>query len=57
LVVHHDLSKANDYFNELVLLNKELIGFGPVEQVFRSEVLSKAYNSQLPFLKEIGVSL
>ena len=25
LVVHHDLSKADSYFNELILLNKELI--------------------------------
>ena len=26
IVVHHDFSKANDYFDQLILLNKELIG-------------------------------
>jgi ABC-type Mn2+/Zn2+ transport system ATPase subunit len=25
LVVHHDLSKAKDYFDEVILLNKELV--------------------------------
>lgn len=57
LVVHHDLSKANDYFDELILLNKELIGVGEVEKVFRSEILAKAYNTQFPFFKEIEVQL
>ena len=28
IVVHHDLSKASDYFDQLILLNKELIEFG-----------------------------
>ncbi|GIN88240.1 manganese transport system ATP-binding protein MntB [Heyndrickxia sporothermodurans] len=49
-VVHHDLSKASTYFNELILLNKELIDVGPVERVFRPEIMMKAYEAQLPFL-------
>ncbi|WP_407272961.1 metal ABC transporter ATP-binding protein [Radiobacillus sp. PE A8.2] len=57
VVVHHDLSKANDYFNELILLNKELIGFGTVEEVFKPEVIEKAYKGQFAFMKEIGVSI
>ena len=31
LVVHHDLSKSSEYFDELILLNKELIGCGSVK--------------------------
>lgn len=46
VVVHHDLRKAKEYFNELILLNKELIDFGVVEKVIRPEVLEKAYNIQ-----------
>lgn len=46
VVVHHDLRKAKEYFNELILLNKELIDFGMVEKVIRPEVLEKAYNIQ-----------
>src|SRR5690625_7446416 len=38
MVVHHDLSKAHSYFNELLLLNKELIGCGSVEQVIQPEL-------------------
>ena len=55
LVVHHDLSKANEYFDELILLNKRLVGVGEVEKVFRSDVLAQAYNTQFPFLKEMEV--
>ncbi len=46
IVVHHDLSKASDYFNELILLNKELIAYGLVENVFKPEVLNRAYTNQ-----------
>lgn len=45
VVVHHDLSKASDYFDELILLNKELIEYGIVEKVFQPEVMRKAYNN------------
>ncbi|MYL72451.1 ATP-binding cassette domain-containing protein [Halobacillus litoralis] len=55
IVVHHDLSKANDYFNQLILLNKELIGFGSVQEVFQTEIIEKAYQGQFAFMKEIGV--
>lgn len=55
LVVHHDLSKVSDYFDQLILLNKELVGYGDVEQVLRPEVLSKAYSGQFSFLEKLGV--
>ncbi|MFN2744271.1 MULTISPECIES: metal ABC transporter ATP-binding protein [Bacillus] len=51
LVVHHDLSKADSYFNELILLNKKLIQTGPVTDILKPEVMMKAYESQLPFLQ------
>lgn len=57
IVVHHDLSKAHDYFNLLILLNKELISYGTVEEVFKPEVIAKAYKGQFAFMNEIGVSL
>jgi ABC-type Mn2+/Zn2+ transport system ATPase subunit len=55
VVVHHDLSKAAHYFNELILLNKELIDFGVVEKVIRPEVLDKAYSNQFSSLTNLGV--
>jgi ABC-type Mn2+/Zn2+ transport system ATPase subunit len=57
VVVHHDLTKANTYFNKLILLNKELIGYGSVEEVFRPDLLAKAYKGHFAFMEQIGVSV
>lgn len=43
LIVHHDLSKVKDYFDQLLLLNRGLIAFGPVDEVFNQENLTKTY--------------
>lgn len=53
-VVHHDLSKVESYFDELILINKELIQAGSVESVFNYETMTKAYESNfgIPMLKE-----
>ncbi|MBS4177931.1 metal ABC transporter ATP-binding protein [Lederbergia citrea] len=55
LLVHHDLSKSNEYFDELILLNKELIGCGPVSEVLKPGVIAKAYGGHLSFLREMVV--
>ncbi|MGI8316978.1 metal ABC transporter ATP-binding protein [Halobacillus mangrovi] len=55
IVVHHDLSKANDYFNQLILLNKELISYGAVSEVFQTDIIERAYQGQFAFMKEMGV--
>jgi ABC-type Mn2+/Zn2+ transport system ATPase subunit len=58
LVVHHDLSKATEYFDELILLNKYLVDYGEVQKVFQSDVLSKAYHTAFSFPpKEVGLTL
>ena len=43
LIVHHDLHKVEEYFDEVVLLNKQLIASGPVQEVFTSKNLQLAY--------------
>ncbi|MET3696046.1 iron/zinc/copper transport system ATP-binding protein [Bacillus oleivorans] len=57
IVVHHDLSKVSDYFDQVVLINKELIGFGKSDGILRSDMLQKAYSKQLPFLSQMEVKL
>lgn len=52
VVVHHDLSKAGEYFDELILLDQKLIDCDVTEKVLTPETLAKAYKSQLPFLQE-----
>lgn len=55
-VVHHDLSKVKNYFDKLILINKELIDAGPVEQVFQSDNMKKAYQQHL-ILDNLEVSM
>ncbi|MBU5441457.1 metal ABC transporter ATP-binding protein [Paenibacillus sp. MSJ-34] len=56
LVVHHDLSKSDEYFDELVLLNKELVRYGSVGEVMNPNMIAKAYGGQLSFLKDMVVT-
>lgn len=55
VVIHHDLSKANDYFDQLLLLNKNVVQYGSPREVLRTENILKAYNREMSFLNEIGV--
>ena len=47
LIVHHDLSKVVDYFDQVILLNRKLIAFGPTETSFNKYNMKKTYGSQL----------
>lgn len=53
-VVHHDLSKVKDYFDDLILINRELIESGPVTDVFRQDIMSKAYNTDFKIDSKTG---
>ncbi|NYS48467.1 metal ABC transporter ATP-binding protein [Streptococcus danieliae] len=44
LVIHHDLSKVHDYFDELILMNRGIIQAGPSQQVFTAENLAQVFN-------------
>jgi manganese/iron transport system ATP-binding protein/manganese/zinc/iron transport system ATP- binding protein len=47
LVVHHDLSTAAEYFDQLILLKQRLFGFGPPEAILQPELLSEVYEGTL----------
>ena len=51
IVVHHDLSTVKEYFDWVVLLNRQIIKVGPVEEVFTDENLNKTYRSTGQILK------
>jgi ABC-type Mn2+/Zn2+ transport system ATPase subunit len=55
LVVHHDLSTVQAYFDQVILLNQRLIAYGPTEQIFTEENIGKAYGGQLPILHQLGM--
>lgn len=52
LVVHHDLNTVKEYFDWIMLLNKELIGIGPTEDLFTKELLQKTYGGKLTMLEK-----
>lgn len=51
IVVHHDLQTVAEYFDWVVLLNKQIIKAGPVEEVFTDENINKTYRSTGQILK------
>lgn len=54
VVVHHDLQTAERYFDRLLLLNLRVIAHGPVEEVFRHDVLELTYGGKLTMFNEIA---
>lgn len=53
-IVHHDLAKVEQYFDELILLNKQLIGAGPVHEVMQQDKLSAAYQIDFDLINKTG---
>ena len=55
IVVHHDLSSVQSYFDRVILLNQRLIAAGKVEEVFTEENIKKTFSSQLSILHRSGL--
>ncbi len=51
LIVHHDLSRLKEYFDELLFLNKRVVAFGSVEKVLTKENLQTTFGKN-PLLFE-----
>lgn len=47
LAVHHDLATVPDYFDDVALLNTQLVAAGPVAEVFTEDNLQAAYGGRL----------
>ncbi|MCT4781509.1 MULTISPECIES: metal ABC transporter ATP-binding protein [Exiguobacterium] len=56
VVVHHDLSKAADYFDTLLLLNRRMIAVGSPTDVLQAKTIEGAYGNPLAFLQKVEVS-
>ncbi len=55
LVVHHDLSTVERYFDSVILLNQRLIAAGDVKKIFTPENIAKTFGGQLNALHQIGM--
>lgn len=47
IVVHHDLSTVEDYFDWATLMNVEIVATGPKEHAFTTENLERAYGGRM----------
>lgn len=47
VVVHHDLSTVADYFDQVALLNVEIMASGPVAEAFTEETIRRTYGGAL----------
>ncbi|GGX41463.1 manganese ABC transporter ATP-binding protein [Tateyamaria omphalii] len=47
LAVHHDLATVPDYFDDVLLLNTQVVAFGAVSETFTEDNLQAAYGGRL----------
>jgi ABC-type Mn2+/Zn2+ transport system ATPase subunit len=47
LVATHDLNQAAELFDQMMLLNRRVVAYGPPAQVLTTENLAAAYGGQL----------
>jgi iron/zinc/copper transport system ATP-binding protein len=47
IVVHHDLNKVTDYFDNLVIVNRGIVSAGPTETVYTKDNIAKAFSGDL----------
>lgn len=52
ILATHDLGMASSHFDKLIMLNRELVAFGPPKLVFRPENLTRAFGGQLAIWRE-----
>ncbi|MFZ1702838.1 MAG: metal ABC transporter ATP-binding protein [Saprospiraceae bacterium] len=53
ILVHHDLTTVEKYFDKIILINQRLIAYGNTKEIFTQENLSHCYGSQLSILHKI----
>ncbi|WP_453993570.1 metal ABC transporter ATP-binding protein [Bacillus nitroreducens] len=56
LVVHHDLQTVEDYFDQVLFLNRSVIAHGDVSSTFTTTNIAKTYGGTVRWLKE-GVGI
>jgi manganese/zinc/iron transport system ATP- binding protein len=53
LVVHHDLTTVNSYFDWVIMLNTCLVACGPVAEVFHENSILRTYGRSNALLEEV----
>jgi ABC-type Mn2+/Zn2+ transport system ATPase subunit len=55
LVSTHDLNMAAERFETVLLLNKQLIAYGPAKEVLSPEVIQQAFGGRVLFVGNVAV--
>lgn len=56
IVVHHDLSTAAEYFDQIILLKQRLFGFGSPQQVLNPKLLADVYEGNMKIFAELSTA-
>lgn len=58
IIVHHDLNKVVNYFDNLIILKKSLVAYGSVKETFKVENIQNAYGNTVGdiFIKGVDVN-
>lgn len=56
VIVHHDLHKTREYFDNLIILNKQLVAAGSVETTFVTKNIQAAYGDTMGEIVIKGVN-
>ena len=52
IMIHHDLSKVKEYFDQIIMVNQRLIACGSTSALFTNENIAKTYGGRLAILQE-----
>ncbi|PCH69523.1 MAG: hypothetical protein COC01_01330 [Bacteroidetes bacterium] len=52
VVIHHDLAKVKEYFDNLIMINQRLVAYGKTDQIFTDENIRKTYGGKLTLLQK-----
>lgn len=47
IIVHHDLNKVHEYFDNLIIMNHGIVDFGATKEVYNKKNMSRAFSSDL----------
>tara|TARA_Y100000310_G_scaffold246052_1_gene251163 strand:- start:4631 stop:5371 length:741 start_codon:yes stop_codon:yes gene_type:complete len=53
VVVNHDLSNVVKRYDSLMLINQRLVAYGKTKDVFKQDIINKAYGGRLTLLEEV----
>lgn len=52
LLIHHDLSRVEQYFDEVIMVNQCIMAAGPTKEVFSDENIRKTYSGKPTMLQK-----